>query len=354
MKTQILKVIDSLVMMTGFILLFTRCETDATDVNSAEIQKITVADESAVDRSAGAVTMDVCECLASNFANGELSDPEKAAILFMREEEKLARDVYLALYEKWNSKVFANIAKSEQRHMDAVLCLIQRYGLEDPVAGFNPGEFITMGDLYHNLVAKGNESLIAAMTVGADIEVLDISDLILRKADIFENDDMLAVFNELEKGSRNHLRAFIRNLGNLDATYELDEALMSQEDFDNIINSPKETGGGICGTCLGGGQGNGPGNGTGVCDGSGPHGNGGGNGSGSGTCEGTGPNGNGGSGGNGTGNCDGTGSHGTGGTGGGGNSGGNGGGTGGTGGGGNSGGNGGGTGGNGGGNGHGG
>ena len=72
---------------------------------------------------------------------GELTDYEIEALLFMREEEKLARDVYLAMYEVWGTPIFSNIAGSEQAHMDAVAYLLEAYGLEDPVAGNPNGIF---------------------------------------------------------------------------------------------------------------------------------------------------------------------------------------------------------------------
>src|SRR6056297_3607457 len=45
---------------------------------------------------------------------GTLSSAEEAGILLMREEEKLARDVYLTLYEKWNIPVFATLLPAKQ------------------------------------------------------------------------------------------------------------------------------------------------------------------------------------------------------------------------------------------------
>lgn len=44
-------------------------------------------------------------------------------LLYMREEEKLARDVYITLYEKWGIPVFNNISNRESDHND----LIQAY-----------------------------------------------------------------------------------------------------------------------------------------------------------------------------------------------------------------------------------
>ena len=52
----------------------------------------------------------------------------------MREEEKLARDVYVALGDRWGLRVFENIARAEQRHMDAVVAQLDREGVDyEPV-----------------------------------------------------------------------------------------------------------------------------------------------------------------------------------------------------------------------------
>ncbi|MCF8247107.1 MAG: DUF2202 domain-containing protein [Saprospiraceae bacterium] len=299
MKKQMFKLIASVAMLISFAMLFTRCESDANEIVPIDSMKATAT----VNDVAAATTVaydaaQVCDCLLTNFPYEALTATETAALLFMREEEKLARDVYTGLNEKWDVRIFSNIAKSEQRHMDAVLCLIDKYGLGDPVGENAAGVFVNadLQLLYNNLMDQGSTSLAAALKVGATIEDLDISDLLARMPDM-GNEDIVAVFTELTKGSRNHLRAFNRNLVNVGEVYV--PQYINQALFDEIISSPKETGGAICGICLGTGSGNGPGNGTGTCDGTGPHGNNGGNGTG--TC----PNGNTGGGGNGdgTGTC---------------------------------------------------
>ncbi len=62
-----------------------------------------------------------------------LSQEEIDDLVYLREEEKLARDVYLHLYNTWGQWIFENIAASEQQHMDAVKTLLDRYGIHDPV-----------------------------------------------------------------------------------------------------------------------------------------------------------------------------------------------------------------------------
>jgi hypothetical protein len=171
----------------------------------------------------------------------DLSATEASALVFMREEEKLARDVYQLLYTQWGQKVFSNIAASEQRHMDAVALLLTRYNLPDPAAATAPGVFQDphVQELFNALMAQGQTSLIAALTVGATIEDLDIQDLQTRIA-ATDNADIALVFNELMKGSRNHMRAFISQLTKQGVTYT--PQYITQAEFDAIINSPTETG----------------------------------------------------------------------------------------------------------------
>jgi hypothetical protein len=141
----------------------------------------------------------------------------------------------------WGSNVFQNIGASEQTHMDAVKLLLTRYALPDPAATTLPGQFgnTMLQGLYDALVTSGQVSLVAALRVGAEIEDLDIRDLRAIKATI-DNADLLLVYESLEKGSRNHLRAFHENLLNQGASYT--PKYITQAEYDAIVNSPKERG----------------------------------------------------------------------------------------------------------------
>ena len=138
----------------------------------------------------------------------DLSSEEAASLLFMREEEKLARDVYNALYAIWGQPTFTNIASSEQMHMDEIKLLLDRYNLADPA--LEPGSFTdpNLQALYDQLVAQGSVSLADALKVGAAIEEIDILDLQERIAQT-DNADLQQVFNNLMLGSYNHLNAFV-------------------------------------------------------------------------------------------------------------------------------------------------
>lgn len=149
--------------------------------------------------------------LPSAVAATPLSDVEKQALVFMIEEEKLAHDVYAVLHDTWGANVFQNILKSEAKHMASIRVLIDRYGLTDPTIGNDRGEFTNtdLQALYDTLVAQGSESLSQALQVGVAIEKLDIKDLETHIAET-THADIKTVYQNLLRGSQNHLKAFTR------------------------------------------------------------------------------------------------------------------------------------------------
>lgn len=177
----------------------------------------------------------------NNLPTEALNADETASLLFMREEEKLAHDVYITLYNKWGVNIFQNIAASELQHTNAVLTLLTKYDLADPVDDNVIGVFSNpiLQDLYDQLVAQGNASQLEAFIVGATIEDLDIFDLNNWTTKI-DNEDISYVYANLTKGSRNHMRSFYSQIISVGGTYTAQ--YLSQAELDAIINSPKETG----------------------------------------------------------------------------------------------------------------
>jgi hypothetical protein len=171
-----------------------------------------------------------------------ITDEEIAGLLFIREEEKLARDVYLTLNDKWSLKIFDNIIKSEEKHMEAMLVLLETYDLEDPV-GINPvGVFVDpiLQKLFDDLVARGMVSVREALAVGGYIEEIDLIDLESRSA-VTERADILQVYANLARGSRNHLRAFVKQTTMIGVDYEVQA--LDLETFQSVIDAPVEKGG---------------------------------------------------------------------------------------------------------------
>ncbi len=176
-------------------------------------------------------------CYALTLPKQPLSADEKQILLEMRQEEKLAHDVYFTLYSKWNVPVFNNIAKAEAVHTQRVKELLAKYDIADPVNDTEIGKFADQKytDLYNQLVAKGSQSLQDAYIVGATIEDLDIHDLdqALAKTD---NDDIKLVFNNIKHASYNHMRAFTRHLDRFFG-YQYQPQYISQAEYQDIISA---------------------------------------------------------------------------------------------------------------------
>ena len=208
-------------------------------------------DPSAIESSSAMSEIDL-DLLRVNIGNTELADltpGEINSLIFMREEEKLAHDVYLTFHELYGTNIFANIAGSEQVHADAVLILLERYEIADPV-GDNPiGVFVNedLQTLYNDLIASGSESLEDALFVGCAIEEIDILDLVECMSQTAYK-DIVMVYQHLLDGSGNHLRAFVPQWESLTGqVYE--PRFLSLEFFEEIMSA--------------GGPGNGNGNGNG-------------------------------------------------------------------------------------------
>ncbi|MFZ1289630.1 MAG: DUF2202 domain-containing protein [Melioribacteraceae bacterium] len=171
----------------------------------------------------------------------DVNPTEMEGLIFMREEEKLARDVYLVLYETWKVNVFSNIAKSEQKHTDAIKLLLEKYQIEDPVITDEIGVFQNsdLQSLYNSLIEKGKVSLVEALYVGAAIEEIDILDLEKNLAQV-DSEDIIFVYNNLMRGSRNHLRAFVKNLSAQGVEYQAQ--YLDEEQFQTIVSSGVEGG----------------------------------------------------------------------------------------------------------------
>jgi hypothetical protein len=147
--------------------------------------------------------------MINDMPEANLTDLQKESLLFMVEEEKLARDVYEYLYTAWGVDIFSNIALSEQKHMDAVLLLLGKYELDIPSTLDSRGLFENseLQALYDQLIAKGALSLTDALQVGVTIEEVDISDL----NEVLETElpeDLELIYEHLLNGSYNHLEAF--------------------------------------------------------------------------------------------------------------------------------------------------
>ena len=180
------------------------------------------------------------ETVVSSMVVGDLTEVEAEGLIFMREEEKLARDVYLTLSDQWDIPIFQNIARSEKTHTNAIKNLLDTYGLDDPMVNEKIGVFINpdLQALYDQLVAQGSQSM---------SDILDLEEYIAQT----NHADIQLVYENLLKGSRNHLRAFVNTLQRQTGeTYQ--PQYLSQDVYDAIVGSAIERGGNRNGNGNGG------------------------------------------------------------------------------------------------------
>jgi hypothetical protein len=243
--------------MLGSVLIlgFTQCSKEgATSTDTKAFAASLTSDLSSASASIDTRSQQPA-AVASNNGNGgylyncislfpaePLSESEINTLNIMREEELLAQDVYLSMASLYTVPIFANIAQSESQHTIAIKALMTKYNLTDIAAGHTLGIFVNpdIQALYNTLVQQGSVSLNAGLIVGATIEDMDIADLEEHIASDVDNADILYVLNELEKGSRNHLRSFYSLLVKRGITYT--PQYISPEYFAEIIESPHETG----------------------------------------------------------------------------------------------------------------
>lgn len=187
------------------------------------------------------LSLSSCQETEEPIVVNQLSSPELETLLFTREEEKLAHDVYIYAYSKYGNRVFENIAASESQHVSAILNSMKNFNVHDPLNGSEtPGEFTipVLQTLYGDLIARVNKSNNESLIVGLYIEDLDIRDLDLA---ISETDEpsLIQVYESLKCGSKNHMRSF-ESLAS-DAGIVYIPEFISQTDYNEIINSPRIT-----------------------------------------------------------------------------------------------------------------
>ena len=167
---------------------------------------------------------------------------DQAGIRYMYEVEKLAKDVYAFLSETWGQQVFENITGSEATHQAAVADLAAAYGVSLDDLGSSAGVFTNpeLQNLYTTLTTQGSASLEAAYGVGAAIEEIDIIDL-EEYMNATDNADIVLVYENLQRGSRNHLRAFVRTMERSGNTYQAQ--YLENAQYQEIVSGSVEQGG---------------------------------------------------------------------------------------------------------------
>ena len=142
----------------------------------------------------------------------------KSALAYMYDEERLAKELYLAINEKQPVKQLSKIAsRAEGRHIDAVNSLARKYGVATPPQITGRYAHSEIQNLFNRLYSKGIRSQRDALEVGCMVEVVDVNDLnrYINEAQQANAQDVVQTFDFLRKGSYNHYWAFDRGLKQL-------------------------------------------------------------------------------------------------------------------------------------------
>lgn len=187
---------------------------------------------------------------------------EAAHLTFMREEEKLARDVYLTLADMYpGQEAFDNIATmSEQTHTDTLRDKLADFNLPDPNPGTNnvPGSVgVFLGEewgwyfseKFDYLVDMASKSELDALYVGALIEELDMKDIAVCPQVMMDagyptpcglgyTDERIIIntYRSLIDGSENHLRAFVKQIETVIGVGNYRAQYLTQSEVDAILD----------------------------------------------------------------------------------------------------------------------
>ena len=175
----------------------------------------------------------------------QLTQEEISGLLFMREEEELARDLYLDIYDATALNVFRNISNNaETRHAEAIRILLDTYNLDDPSTGSrNTYTDPDLQALYTDLlnIGLGSDDL-AALRVGALVEETDIRDINAHKDNVStKHQDIISTYDNLLCGSRNHLRAFAAQIESRSGSPYQTQVPELDAEVRAILGSDKET-----------------------------------------------------------------------------------------------------------------
>ncbi len=196
------------------LISLTGCTSETETASPAPSTSASASQDAAANSSEPATTPKVTTQPKAPVVDKGIATADATAeqLVYLIEEEKLARDVYSKMFELWGSKVFGNILKSEESHQSQVLAIMATRDIADPRSS-EEGVFkdAELQKLYDELIAKGSKSAVDAYEVGVAIEVLDIDDLTKMLATA-KDADVIAMMENLRRGSENHLRAFNNQL----------------------------------------------------------------------------------------------------------------------------------------------
>lgn len=142
---------------------------------------------------------------------GVLTGQQEAALQFWAEEEKMAHDLYVAFADLFPELTqFDRVARSEEKHENQVLALLEGCGVAAAGEGLPAGQFSNpeVSAMYGSLLASGSVSAQDALAAGRAVEEQDLADL-ADLVELFDGEGKAAGVAESQiVASGRHLEAF--------------------------------------------------------------------------------------------------------------------------------------------------
>ena len=173
-----------------------------------------------------------CEEDETTNVTPELSETEKSELLYMLEEEKLARDVYTYFDELWGVKQFTNIKESEKNHIGYVSATLDMYEISYTILPEGQFDNMDIQNLYDQFIVQGEANSLDALIVGATIEDIDIADL-EELIGTTTNSTLLELYERLQCGAKNHMRGFVKGINNAGGSYA--PQFITEQVYDEIM-----------------------------------------------------------------------------------------------------------------------
>lgn len=238
MKNNRFSPVLALAVFAASFIFFTGCQVDPVQIGQLGVGKQIADDRGPV------IPTPACECLNSRYASEALSAEETAALLFAREEAKMARDISLLLSERWGTQIFRNLYAAEQSNFEMLGCLTDKYRLHDP-AFATPGVFSNeiLQSMYNNLAGQGLNSHSDALRVSALVQEFGLYDLTNRGKQA-DNADIRVVFGSIMLDTRNNLRDMSTVMNGAGISYVT--SYINAGLYQSIVNSGHEVNPGVC------------------------------------------------------------------------------------------------------------
>lgn len=223
-----------LVTLVSSFTFFTSCNksNDLPNGNNSPLSLLEISTKSGAEGITTFALNNICPILD---ATNPLTADEIEFLFAMREDEKLTKDLYTSFANQYPANIqFANIANAEANHIVAIERILGYYEIEFPQ--------LTAVGIFNNqqLQIKYNELVAVTTNIEAFSTMAKIEEEnIVAYNEVFvnaQNANIKILLQNMIRASSNHLKAAIRQITLLGATYT--PYLLDQSSFDLIINSP--------------------------------------------------------------------------------------------------------------------